>query len=220
MRASDVPVPSGSDDQARSTIAFPYASVTLVVVVLLWQLGTYLFQVPEYLLPPPTAIVMDMTGHWRILLDHSLVTIGEVVTGFALSVLIGVPLAALLSYSTAIERAIYPLIVGSNTVPKVALAPILLAWLGFGIVPKIVIVVLVAFFPIVINSVVGLKSLPPQMYYLARSMGASSTEVFWLFRIPNALPSIFAGLKVASVLSVIGAVVAEFVARTAGSATP
>jgi NitT/TauT family transport system permease protein len=136
-----------------------------------------------------------MAANWRILADASVVTIGEIAAGFLLSVLIGVPLAALLSASTAVEKAIYPIIVGSNTVPKVALAPMLLAWFGFGITPKIVIVVLVTFFPIVINSVVGFKSLPPQMYYLAyylaRSIGASATDLFWLFRITNALPSIF-----------------------------
>ena len=118
--------------------------------------------------------------------------------------------------TSVFERAVYPLIVGSNTVPKVALAPLLLAWFGFGLMPKILIVVLVAFFPIVINAVVGLKSLGAPMIYLARSMGASAAQVFWLFRMPNALPSIFAGLKIASVLSVIGAVVAEFVGADSG----
>jgi NitT/TauT family transport system permease protein len=208
--------PDTADDMPRPAAAIPYASITLIALLLIWQAATYLFRIPEYLLPPPTAIITDMAANWRLLADASVVTIGEVAAGFVLSVLIGVPLAALLSASLAVEKAIYPIIVGSNTVPKVALAPLLLAWFGFGITPKIVIVVLVTFFPIVINSVVGFKSLPPQMYYLARSMGASGAELFWLFRIPNALPSIFAGLKVASVLSVIGAVVAEFVGSDSG----
>jgi NitT/TauT family transport system permease protein len=110
----------------------------------------------------------------------------------------------------------FNLIIDSNTVPKVALAPLLLAWFGFGLTPKIIIVVLVAFFPIIINAVVGLKSLNPQMMYLARSIGASEWQVFWSFRMANALPSIFAGLKVASVLAVIDAVVSEFVGADSG----
>jgi NitT/TauT family transport system permease protein len=201
---------------ARRRLPIPYAAITLAALLALWQAATAIFAIPEFLLPAPTAIVTDMAANWQVLGHASLVTIAEVVAGFVLSVLIGVPLAALLSSSSAVENAIYPIIVGSNTVPKVALAPLLLAWFGFGVAPKIVIVVLVTFFPIVINSVVGFKSLAPQMYYLARSMGASTAELFWLFRIPNALPSIFAGLKVASVLSVIGAVVAEFVGSDSG----
>jgi NitT/TauT family transport system permease protein len=219
-RADGRPTPqtgaAAADGTMRRRRAIPYAAITLIVLLAIWQAATVLFAVPEYLLPAPTAIVADMAANWRLLANASVVTIAEVMAGFVLSVLIGVPLAALLSSSTAIESAIYPIIVGSNTVPKVALAPLLLAWFGFGVAPKIVIVVLVTFFPIVINSVVGFKSLPPQMYYLARSMGASTAEMFWLFRIPNALPSIFAGLKVASVLSVIGAVVAEFVGADSG----
>jgi NitT/TauT family transport system permease protein len=208
--------PAFSNDKPRKAIGFPYSAITLIAFLLIWQSATYLLHIPDYLLPPPTSILKDIANNWRSLLDASLVTVAEVAVGFVFSVLIGVPLAAVLSASTATEKAIYPIIVGSNTVPKVALAPLLLAWFGFGVAPKIVIVVLVAFFPIVINSVMGFKSLPPQMYYLARSVGASATEVFLLFRMPNALPSIFAGLKVASILSVIGAVVGEFVGSDSG----
>jgi NitT/TauT family transport system permease protein len=215
-RTPPEPERSAAGVAGRSPIGFPYATLTLIALLLLWQAATAVFRIPEYLLPPPTAIMKDMIGNWRLLADASVVTIAEVIVGFVLSVLIGVPIAALVSASTAAEKAIYPIIVGSNTVPKVALAPLLLAWFGFGVTPKIVIVVLVTFFPIVINSVVGFKSLPSQMYFLAQSMGASAAELFWLFRIPNALPNIFAGLKIASVLSVIGAVVAEFVGSDSG----
>jgi NitT/TauT family transport system permease protein len=200
----------------KRVLNLPYATITIAGLLIVWEAATYLFRIPSYLLPAPSEIVVDMVQNWRFLLGHAKVTTFEVIVGFIFSVLVGVPLAALLTYSTGFERAVYPLIVGSNTVPKVALAPLLLAWLGFGLAPKIVIVVLVTFFPIVINSVVGLKSLPPPMIYLARSMGTSGLQLFWRFRMPNALPSIFAGLKVASVLSVIGAVVAEFVGADSG----
>src|SRR2546423_14282295 len=115
----------------------PYATLPLIGLLILWQLATYVFRIPDYLLPPPSAIARDMAANWRLLLYHAGVTTFEIVLGFILSVLIGVPLAALLSYSSVFERAVYPLIVGSNTVPKVALAPLLLAWFGFGLMPKI-----------------------------------------------------------------------------------
>jgi NitT/TauT family transport system permease protein len=201
---------------ARWSLQTPYALIALAALLVIWEGATRLLRIPDYLLPPPSQVLFDMARNWQLLLDASKVTTFEVIVGFLLSMVVGIPLAALCAYSVPFERAIYPLVVGTNTVPKVALAPLLLAWFGFGIAPKILIVVLVTFFPIVINSVVGLKSLPPQMLYLARSMGASGLQVFLLFRIPNALPSIFAGLKVATVLSVIGAVVAEFVGADSG----
>src|SRR5262249_14547370 len=172
--------------------------------------------VPAYLLPSPAAIAANATGHWRLLLHEAGVTSYEVLLGFGLSVIIGVPLAVLLAHSRTFERAIYPLLVGSHTIPKVALAPLFLVWFGFGIGPKIIIVVLMAFFPIVINSVVGLKSLSPEMLNLARSMGATRFQIFRRFQFPNSLPGIFAGMKGACGLAVIGGVVAEFVGADGG----
>jgi NitT/TauT family transport system permease protein len=196
--------------------ARPYAALTLAGIVLVWQLATTLLEIPGYLLPSPAAIVGDLIRRWPALLANSWVTIFEIVIGFVISVLIGIPLAICITYSRALDRALYPLIVGSQTIPKVAIAPLLLAWFGFGLLPKIAIVVLVAFFPIVVSSVVGLRSAPPQMLHLARSMGASPGQIFCRFRLPNALPSVFAGMKVATVLAVIGAVVAEFVGADSG----
>jgi ABC-type nitrate/sulfonate/bicarbonate transport system permease component len=194
----------------------PYAALTLVGIVVAWQIASYLFTIPAYLLPSPAAILADMINRWPILLANAWITIFEIVFGFFISVLVGIPLAICVTYSRPLDRAIYPLIVGSQTIPKVAIAPLLLAWFGFGLTPKITIVALVAFFPIVVSSVVGLRSATPQMLHLARSMGASPIQIFWRFRLPNALPSVFAGMKMASVLAVIGAVVAEFVGADSG----
>jgi len=141
----------------------PYAALTFVGIVLVWQLATTLLEIPGYLLPSPAAIVTDLFRRWPALLANSWVTIFEIVVGFVISVLIGIPLAICITYSRALDRALYPLIVGSQTIPKVAIAPLLLAWFGFGLLPKIAIVVLVAFFPIVVSSVVGLRSATPQM---------------------------------------------------------
>ena len=200
----------------RRRDARPYAALTLVGIVVLWQLATSMLEIPGYLLPSPAAIIADLARRWPMLLANSWITVFEIVAGFIISVLIAIPLAICITYSRPLDRAIYPLIVGSQTIPKVAIAPLLLAWFGFGLLPKIAIVVLVAFFPIVVSSVVGLRSASPQMLHLARSMGASPGQIFWRFRLPQALPSVFAGMKVATVLAVIGAVVAEFVGADSG----
>jgi NitT/TauT family transport system permease protein len=197
-------------------ITLPYALLTLLTLLAVWQAATALFALPAYLLPSPLVILSQMKRDWWMLLSHGWITVFEVVTGFVISVLVGVPIAIWVTYSKAFDNAVYPLIVGSQTIPKVALAPLLLAWFGFGMAPKIVIVVLVAFFPIVINSVVGLRGAPVEMLHLARSMGASPAQIFWRFRLPQALPNIFAGMKLATVLAVIGAVVAEFVGADSG----
>jgi NitT/TauT family transport system permease protein len=211
--------PEGSDRQASPTgwvLRFRAAGITLVALVTLWQIATDLLEVPVYLLPSPGAIAKEVVENWRMLIDEAAITTFEVLVGFTLSAVIALPLAAIFSYSPAVENATYPLIVGSNTIPKVALAPILLTWFGFGLAPKIIIVVLVAFFPILINTVTGFKSLPLQMIYLARSMGANEAQLFWHFRMPHALPNIFAGFKITIVLCVVGAVVAEFVGSDRG----
>jgi len=194
----------------------PPALWTLAALIVFWELAVQIGRVPEYILPAPSAIAAEFGAYWHRLLPNAFVTLSEVLIGFVCAVAIGVPLAVMIVYSRAMERAVYPLIVASQTVPKVAIAPLLLTWFGYGMTPKIVIVVLLSFFPIVINSVMGLKSSSREMLYLARSMGASGWQTFWKFRLPQALPSIFAGLKLATVLSVIGAIVAEFIGADKG----
>ncbi len=143
-------------------------------------------------------------------------TLYEILLGFGLSVVIGVPLAVLMTYSRTIERALYPLLVGSQTIPKVALAPLFMVWLGFGLAPKILMTFMIAFFPIVIGAVIGLVTIEQELIYVARSMGASNWQLFWKVRLRHALPSLFGGLKVAITLAVVGAIVAEFVGADKG----
>lgn len=200
----------------RAKVAIPYSWITFAALLVIWQLAVDALHIPKFLLPSPLAILLDIAHTWQRLLFNTLYTSYETLLGFALSVVVGVPLAIALAASKAFERAFYPLIVATQAVPKVSVAPLLLIWFGYGMQPKIMIVVLVTFFPIVINSVIGFKSLSQNMQNLARSMGASSLQVFWQFQLPNALPAIFAGLKVASMLAIIGAVVAEFVGADVG----
>jgi NitT/TauT family transport system permease protein len=189
---------------------------TVITLLVVWELWVRIAHTPVFILPAPTRIAAEFAEHWQRLLINAGYTISEVLIGFLFAVLIGVPLAVLVTYSRWAERSVYPLIAASQTIPKVAIAPLLLAWFGYGLTPKIVIVILISFFPIIINSVVGLKSCSAEMLYLAKSMGASGWQTFWKFRLPQALPYIFAGLKLATVLSVIGAIVAEFVGADRG----
>lgn len=194
----------------------PTAFWTLLGVIVAWEAAVIVFEIPKIILPAPTAIAQEFVTYGHRLLPNSLYTMSEVLLGFIFAILVGVPLATAIVYSRPLERATYPLIVSSQTIPMVAIAPLLLTWFGYGIAPKIVIVVLQAFFPIVINTVMGLKSVSEEMIHLARSMGSSPWQLFWKFRLPAALPSIFAGLKMATAASVVGAIVAEFVGASQG----
>jgi len=210
---SDNPMRKPAGAPLRERLVLPF---TLVVLVVVWQISVSLFHLPSYLLPSPSDIGIEVAANWMILLQNTWVTTVEVLLGFAMSVALAIPIAVLVSYSKLFKQTVYPLIVGSQTIPKVALAPLMLVWFGFGLAPKVAIVVLVAFFPIVINAVVGFNGISPQMLYLASSMGATPWQSFWRFRLPNALPNLFAGLKVAAILAVIGAIVAEFVGADSG----
>ena len=190
----------------------------LVVLALLalWEVAVRGLNVAEYVLPTPSRVASEMYAERSLLLEHTWITFYESVLGLLLSVLVGLPLAILIVYSRTFERTVYPLIVSSQTIPKVAIAPLLVFWFGLGVTPKVLVAFSIAFFPLVVSSVVGLASAPREMIYLARSMGASTIQTFAKIRFPHALPSIFAGLKVAATLCVVGAIVGEFVGSSGG----
>lgn len=189
---------------------------TLLALIALWEAATAIFDVPIWLIPSPSAVaaaLVELRGH---LLGHSWVTLVQVVGGFAVSVLVGIPLAVLIASSGFLERTIYPLLVAMQSVPKIAIAPIIVLWMGFGMTPKMVIIFLVCVFPVVISTASGLKTTPAEFVELARSLGAGRLQLFWKVRFPAAMPQIFVGLKVAITLAVIGAVIGEFVAGDEG----
>ncbi|HYB73809.1 MAG TPA: ABC transporter permease [Candidatus Sulfotelmatobacter sp.] len=191
-------------------------AVTVLGVVALWEAAVDGLHLPEYLLPAPSGVLAALAAEWRYLAIHTGVTVYEILWGFVLSILVGVPLAMVVVYSPLLERAFYPLLVASQSVPKIAIAPLLIFWAGLGIFPKVLVAFLIAFFPIVIDTVVGLRSVEPEMLHLARSMGAPERRIFLKIRLPNALPNIFAGLKVAVTLAVVGAIVGEFIQADRG----
>jgi NitT/TauT family transport system permease protein len=190
--------------------------VTLLVLFAVWEVGVRLGDVPIYLLPPPSAVALRIFTDWRVILSQTWVTTVEVIIGFGLSIAVSIPLAALLFQWRWLEETLYPLLVASQTIPKVAIAPLLVVWFGFGLAPKIVITFLICFFPIVVDSLLGFRSVPKEVMWLAKSTGASPLNTFLKVQIPAALPSIFGGVKVASTLAVVGAIVGEFVGSDNG----
>jgi NitT/TauT family transport system permease protein len=193
-----------------------YPTVAIVAVLVIWDLAVVVFDIAPYLLPKPTAVLSVLIDQRKLLWDNSIPTLQEILAGFALAVVVGIPLAVGIVSSRIFEKTVYPLLVASQTIPKVALAPLFLVWFGFGLKPKILIAFLIAVFPIIVDTAVGLRSVPSEMIDLARSMRASRFALFMKVRFPFALPNVFAGLKVAITLAVIGAVVGEFVGADKG----
>jgi NitT/TauT family transport system permease protein len=193
-----------------------YPAGVVLAVFVLWEAGTRLFAVPVFLLPAPTAIAASFIANAWLLAFHAWITTAEILLGFALSIVVGIPLALAIFLWPAFSRSILPLLVSSQAMPKVAVAPLFLVWFGFGLLPKVLIAFLIAFFPIVINTAVGLASIEPEKIYLARSMGFGALATFFKIRLPNALPAIFGGLKISITFAVVGAVVGEFVGGDAG----
>jgi NitT/TauT family transport system permease protein len=191
-------------------------AATLLAALLAWEVATYAFRIPRFIMPAPSAILGE-GWEWRYrFIGHTWVTLYETLGGFALSMGVGVPLAVLIVYSPVLRAAIYPLVILAQSVPKIAIAPVLLLVLGYGEVPKMVVAFLVAFFPVVVDTATGLAATPPELLDLSRSYRASAFKTFMKVRLPMALPFIFAGAKVAITLSVIGAVVGEFVGSDRG----
>ncbi len=190
--------------------------ISFVVVFTLWEFCAWAFDVPAYILPPPTRIWSDFWNQHVRILDAARVTSAQIVLGYILSILISIPLAVMVSYSPKIERAILPIIVALQIIPKIAIAPLFIIWFGFGLAPKLLLVFLLCFFPIMVSATTGLRSVPQDILDLARSTGTSELMVFRKIRLPYAMPNIFTGLKVAATLATTAAIVAEFVASDRG----
>lgn len=188
----------------------------ILIVLVLWDLAILVFRIPQYLVPTPLAVAGQIWNEWPMLLGESVPTVYATLGGFALSVLIGVPMAMMIAYSRLIESYLYPLLVLSQSIPKVAIAPLFVVWFGFGLLPKVIVAFLLGFFPIVVSTVMGFKSVEADMVDLARSMGSTRLKMFCKISLPHALPSIFSSMKVSVTLAVVGAVVGEFVGSNAG----
>ncbi len=193
---------------------FPLAG--LAAILALWQAYTQIFGVSRIVLPSPSDIAWASVARYDLLLLETWPTFLESVLGFGLALLIGIPLAVCVASSRTLNLTLYPILVAMQSVPKVAIAPIILVWFGLGIESKLAIAFLVAFFPIVVDTATGLHSTPSGLLELARSLRASPWQVFAKVQFPAALPFIFSGAKVAVTLAVIGAVIGEFVGSNSG----
>ncbi|HIM78281.1 MAG TPA: ABC transporter permease [Rhodospirillales bacterium] len=182
-----------------------------ILLLIVWEAAVQIFTIPVYLLPAPSVIWTDSIALAGPIGEHTLATLRTVVLGFIISIVISLPLAVFMTSSPVISSAIYPLLVLTQSIPKVALAPILVVMLGANELPRLVITFLVAFFPLVIAIAIGLMSVPAELLELGRSFKASKFQELYRIRLPYAVPFIFSGLKVAIALAVVGAVVGEFV---------
>jgi NitT/TauT family transport system permease protein len=182
----------------------------ILVFLAIWQAGVMLSKVPAYLLPAPTQIAETFIDEFPKLLRHGWVTTYEMLLGYLLAVAVAIPLAIAITSSQRFDAFVMPTMLFFQVVPKVAVAPLFLVWFGVGVLPKVLVAFLISFFPIVIDTAVGLRSMSSEMNDLARSMGASRLQIFAQFRLPTSLPYLFSGLKVAATLAIAGAVVGEF----------
>ncbi|MCW5690454.1 MAG: ABC transporter permease [Pseudolabrys sp.] len=190
--------------------------IFLVFLTIAWDLVIRLFNIPPYQIPKPADVIETLWNDWPSLLAQSVPTTIATVQGFILSALFGIPMAMLIVGSRTVESYIYPLLVFSQSIPKIAIAPLFVVWFGFGMLPKVLSAFLLGFFPVVVSAVQGFKSVEPDMLDLARAMEANRLQIFRMVRLPHALPAIFSGLKVSITLAVVGAVVGEFVGSNNG----
>jgi len=211
--AKKVPVAVSLRERLRNPLQI---IATFAGLFLVWELGTRLLAVPNFILPAPSVIFSAFADHFVRVMGNGVVTTQEIVLGFFAAVVVSIPLAFCLALSQTLERTVFPVVVFFQIMPKVAIAPLFVIWFGFGLMPKVLIVFLLAFFPMLANGIAGFKSVPTDIMELARSTGAGHLRTFWKVRLPHALPSIFTGLKVGAALAAIGAVVGEFVASDKG----
>jgi len=203
-----------SKTTALADTAWPVG--VLVVTLVLWEIAVRVFAVRQFILPAPSAMLVELWGYPGFFARNTAYTVMTTLIGFFLAVALGIMIAIGVVYSRFLERTLYTLLVTLNSVPKVALAPLFVIWLGTDTAPKVAIALLIGIFAIVVDMVLGLRSVDPDAINMARTARASKWQVLWKIRFPSALPSLFAGMKVAISFSLVGAIVGEFVAGNLG----
>jgi NitT/TauT family transport system permease protein len=216
--AAQAPSPVPPKRRRRHVPEITYSVLVFLGLLVIWQVVVKLFDVSNILVPAPTAVVESLIDGFQdgSLVDNSIVTLKEILIGFGLAVGSALLSAVLITQFRTVERVLFPLLILTQTIPKVAMAPLLIVWFGIGISSKVLTVALIAFFPLLINAILGFRSAAHEQVEMLRSFGASRMQVMRHLQIPAALPHIFAGLEVAVILSVTGAVVAEFVGSSQG----
>src|SRR5207247_2080532 len=185
-------------------------------IFLLWEAACRIFKIDKFILPAPSEAFLAMGQYWRPLLRHSAVTLWTTMAGFALAVAFGIVLGLIVGWSRAIYRGLYPVMIGFNCIPKVAVVPILIMWFGIGEIPAILTAFLISFFPIVVNVATGLATMEPELEDVLRALGANKLDIMLKVGIPRTQPYLFGSLKVAITLAFVGTVVSETVGANAG----
>jgi NitT/TauT family transport system permease protein len=205
-------------DFLRARPHLPLIPLVFVVVILAWEWIVRTWQVQPFILPPPSAVGAALLGGFRsrLFISHFWVTLYEALLGFLIAAGAGITVGAVIAQFRLVEKTLYPYLVALQTMPKIAIAPLIIVWFGFGISSKVVIAATVAFFPVLVNVIVGLKTIDQSKLDLMRSLNATRWQTFRMVKLPNALPFVFAGLDVAVVFSVLGAIVGEFVGAQQG----
>jgi len=196
--------------ESKNTILF------VVGLLIAWELAITIFKIPRYILPSLPSVIRQLVRNWELIWQYTLVTGIEAFVGFSIAVIVGVPLAMLTGFSKILRQTFYPFAVALEMVPKIAFAPLFVVWFGFGFMPKMIIVFLVCFFPILLNGILGFTSLSQEMGHFSRSTGSDAITMFWKIRVPAALPELFVGIKGAAVNATVGATIAEWVGGDAG----
>ncbi len=215
---SEVPVPPVPRRHfKRRRIVWALApALTFMALIALWAGLVWLFRIPDYLVPAPQAVIPRLIQARAPLWANTVTTLREIIFGFAITVVISIPLGLLIALSLVARRLAYPVLVFIQLVPKIAIAPLFLVWFGFGIQSKVLLTVLLTFFPLLLASIAGFQALDTRLLYITRSMGASVSQTFWYVRFPSALHVIFSGLKTAATIAATAAIVAEFVGSNSG----
>ena len=195
--------------------SWPFAAF-FIGFFLVWEYSVVIFKIPGYILPTPSQIAAHGWADIPRLLDYTLITGAESLIGYALAICVGVPVGLAIAFWKPLQRTVYPFLVSLEMVPKIAFAPLFIAWLGFGLLPKVVIVVLVCFFPVALNSIHAFGSLSDELTRFCRSTGAGALRTFWKVRLPAALPQCFVGFKYAALNATVGATIAEFMGSDQG----
>ena len=217
-RLSPVSASAASWTKSLDRTARRWLPALLIVLAILaaWEAYVRIFDVQTWLLPAPSAIAVALFQDAGLLWYHTRATLTEIIVGFGVALACGVLLATAIGMSRTLERALYPFIIASQTVPIIVIAPMLLIWVGYGLAPKVIVVALISFFPIVVNMVDGLKSVDRDMVNLMRTLGGNRRQVFFKVQVPTSLPYLFSGMRVAIAVSVIGAVIGEWVGSSEG----
>ena len=200
----------------RNIVASRVLIASMIVGLIVWEIVVRAFHVPKFLVPAPTDVVNEFLGNQAWYWNHAYYTLAATLLGFGIAVVFGVVLAVIIISSRWVEQTIYAALVAFNSIPKVAIAPLFIIWVGTGFGSKVTMAAVISIFAIVINAVLGLRSIEPDLVDLAKSMGAGRAGLLLKVRFPNALPGLFSGMKVGISLALIGTIVGEFVASSSG----